>query len=99
VVEPPAFLLPWVFANDWLSRTGWRPNRGKRSGASTPGWIGHVPQARGGCWRGRAAPIVVWMAGQAGWARPACPSRPMLRSSTAVHKGSAPISRLTVAGP
>src|SRR6266496_2537053 len=26
----------------WLSRTSWRPNRGKRSGPSVPGWIGHV---------------------------------------------------------
>jgi hypothetical protein len=37
MVEPPAFLLPWVFANAWSSRTGWCPNRGKRLGPSTPG--------------------------------------------------------------
>src|SRR6266511_1151109 len=63
------------------------PNRGKRSGPSAPGRIGHVRRRAWWCWRGRAAPIVGWMAGQAGGHDPRRPSRPMLRSSTACTKG------------
>src|SRR6266568_1950733 len=44
--------------------------------------------ARGGCWRGRAAPIVVWMAGQADWARPASSEQAAFLNSGAQRVGA-----------